>query len=49
MMSKLTEAIRFVIDRAARLLTGVKKRKYMAEIPLEFFEGNTRQAESEMG
>ena len=49
MMSKLTEANRFAIDHAARLLTGVKKRKYMAEITLEFFEGNTRQAESELG
>lgn len=48
-MSKLTEAIRFAIDRAARLLTGAKKRKYMAEITLEFFEGNTRQAEREWG
>lgn len=48
-MSKLTEAIRFAIDRAARLLTGAKQRKYMAEITLEFFEGNTRQAERELG
>lgn len=48
-MSKLTEAIRFTIDHAARLLTGAKKRKYMAEITSEFFEGNTRQAERELG
>ena len=48
-MSKLTEAIRFTIDRAAQLLTGAKKRRYMAEITLEFFEGNTRQAERELG
>ena len=48
-MSKLTEAIRFAIDRAARLLTGARKRKYMAEITLEFFEGNTHQAERELG
>lgn len=48
-MSKLTEAIRFTIDRAARLLTGAKKRKYLAEITSAFFEGNTRQAERELG
>lgn len=48
-MSKLTEAIQFTIDHAARLLTGAKKRKYMAEITSEFFEGNTRQAERALG
>ena len=48
-MGKLTEAIRFTIDCAARLLTGAKKRKYMAEITAEFFEGNARQAERELG
>ena len=48
-MKELTEATRFAIKKAAELLTGAKRRRYLAEITQEFFNGNARQAEVEFG
>lgn len=43
------DALKSVIKKAARKLTGAKKREYMAEITEEFLEGNARKAEREFG
>ena len=48
-MNTLTDATRFAIEQAAGLLTGAKRRRYMAEITREFFQGNARQVERELG
>ncbi|MCI5151388.1 MAG: ISAzo13 family transposase, partial [Candidatus Electrothrix sp. MAN1_4] len=38
-----------LIKDAARRLTGYKKREYIAQISLDYFEGNARKTEREMG
>lgn len=48
-MIPLTAALRFAIERAANLLTGPERRQYLAEITREFFDGNARKAERELG
>lgn len=48
-MKKMTGELKAVIKDAAKRLTGYKRRLYQAEITQEYFNGNARKAESEMG
>lgn len=49
MIKELTTALKDVIKRAAELLTGVKRRRYEAEITQKFLGGRYRRAEREFG
>jgi ribosome-binding protein aMBF1 (putative translation factor) len=48
-MKELSERVISAIKSASKKLTGVKRRSYQAEITNEFFGGNARKAEQEMG
>ncbi|QTA79376.1 Transposase DDE domain-containing protein [Desulfonema limicola] len=48
-MIKMDNKVKAIIKNAAQKLTGYKRREYQAEITLEYFEGNARKAEREMG
>jgi hypothetical protein len=49
MLKTLTDSGIAAIKRATKLLTGAKRRKYMAEISLEHLDGNARKAERVFG
>ena len=49
MITELTTALKDVIKRAAELLTGVKRRRFEAEITQKFLGGSPRRAEREFG
>ena len=49
MLKKLTDSGIAAIKKAAKLLTGAKRRKYIAEISLEYLNGNARKAERVFG
>ena len=49
MLKELTEPVIATIKKAAELLTGSKKRQYIAEITVEFLDGNVRKAERIFG
>jgi hypothetical protein len=38
-----------LIKYATKRLTGYKKRAYIAQISLDYFQGNARKTEKEMG
>jgi hypothetical protein len=44
-----TDKIKKTILDAARALTGYKKRAYIAQVSNDYFQGNTRRTEREMG
>jgi hypothetical protein len=44
-----TDKIRKTILDAARVLTGYKKRAYMAQVSIDYFEGSARRTEHVMG
>ncbi len=46
---KLTDEIKLIIKDAAKRLTGFKRREYQAKMTLDYFGGNARKAEREMG
>ena len=48
-MNKLDVKVKSALKDAAQKLTGPKRRAYQAKITLDFFEGNARKAEREMG
>jgi len=48
-MEKMCDEKRALIKDAAKRLTGYKRREYQAQITLDFFGGNARKAEREMG
>ncbi len=43
MLEKLTDAGIAMIKKAAKLLTGSKKRQYIAEVAVAFLDGNARK------
>ncbi len=45
----LSEKWQFTLKSAARKLTGVKKRAFMAEVTKEYFDGSPRKAETQLG
>jgi len=45
----MSKNLKTVIKSAARRLKGCERRQYMAEVVLEFFDGNARKAERELG
>lgn len=49
MLKKLTESGIAAIKKASKLLTGAKKRQYMAEISKDYLDGNARKAERLFG
>ena len=49
MLEELTDAGIAMIKKAARLLTGPKKRQYIAEIAVAFSDGNARKTERIFG
>lgn len=49
MLEKLTDVGILMIRKAAKLLTGSKKRQYIAEVAIEFLDGNARKAERVFG
>jgi len=49
MLTELTDSGITAIKRAAELLTGSKKRRYIAEISQSFLEGNARKTERTFG
>jgi hypothetical protein len=48
-LKELTDSSISAIKKAAKLLTGVKKRRYIAEISLEFLDGKPRETERVFG
>ncbi len=48
-MERLSSKVKEIIADAAKRLTGFKRREYQAKISLEYFDGNTRKTEREMG
>ena len=46
---KLSEPIKATLKDAARKLTGPKKRAFMAQVALDYFEGSARQCETYLG
>ncbi len=48
-MKELTDPTIAAIKKAAKLLTGIKKRQYIAEISLEFLDGKPRKTEQVFG
>jgi transposase len=46
---KIVDSIKKVLKEAARVLTGAKRREFIAKQTQELFEGSARKAESEMG
>jgi len=42
---ELSEKVKSIIKNAAKKMTLVKRREYLATVTLEFFDGNTRKAE----
>jgi len=45
----LTEKVKSTLKDAAKKLTGVKKRAFMAKATVDYFEGSVRQAETNLG
>ena len=48
-MQGLNNQAKEIIKDASKRLTGVKRREYQAKIVLEYFDGNARKAERELG
>ncbi len=48
-MKKISKDIKELIKDAPQRLKGYARREYQAHITLEYFEGNARKAEREMG
>ena len=44
-----TEKIKNTLKNAAKKLTGVAKRAFVAQVTIDYFEGSSRNAESQMG
>lgn len=49
MLKELTNASIEIIRKAANLLTGAKKRQYLAEVAIEYLDGNARKVERVFG
>lgn len=49
MLKKINGRLQAMFKRAAKLLSGAKRRKYIAEVTQEFLDGNARQAERVFG
>ena len=45
----LGESIKATLKDAARKLTAPKKRAFMAQVTLDYFDGSARKAEAVMG
>lgn len=45
----LSEKIKCTLKDAASLLTGVKKRAFMAQVAKDYFQSSARKAESQLG
>jgi hypothetical protein len=48
-MKRMDSEKKALIKDAAKRLTGYKKRDYIAQISLDYFQGNARKTEREMG
>ena len=48
-MSNLTEKLKKVLKNAAKKLTGAKRREFEAQTTIDYFEGNARKAEKDLG
>ncbi|MBF0120569.1 MAG: hypothetical protein HQK79_17205 [Desulfobacterales bacterium] len=48
-VSELSEKAKLLIKNTAKKITGAKRREYIAEVTLEFFDGNARKSERELG
>ncbi|EDN69131.1 transposase [Beggiatoa sp. PS] len=44
-----TEKIKNTLKNAAKKLTGVAKRAFVAQVTIDYFEGSSRKAEHQMG
>lgn len=49
MLTKLTEKIKSSLKDAAKKLTGFKKRAFMAQVTIDYFDASPRKAETELG
>jgi biotin operon repressor len=49
MVTELTEKIKSSLKDAAKKLTGFKKRAFMAQVAIDYFNSSPRQAETELG
>ena len=49
MVTELTEKIKSSLKDAAKKLTGFKKRAFMAQVTIDYFNSSPRQAETELG
>ena len=45
----LTETVKLTLKDAAKKLTGIKKRAFMAKVTQDYFDGSARQAETHLG
>jgi Rhodopirellula transposase DDE domain len=45
----LSEQIKKTIQSAAKALTGYKRRRFIAEVAIDYFKGNARKTERAMG
>lgn len=45
----VTEQIKFTLKDAAKKLTGSKKRAFMAQVTIDYWNGSPRKAETELG
>ncbi|BBH42830.1 MULTISPECIES: hypothetical protein [Microcystis] len=49
MVTELTEKIKSSLKDAAKKLTGFKKRAFMAQVTIDYFNSSPRRAETELG
>jgi hypothetical protein len=49
MVTELTEKIKSSLKDAAKKLTGFKKRAFMAQVTIDYFNSSPRWAETELG
>ena len=49
MVTELTEKIKSSLKDAAKKLTGFKKRAFMAQVAIDYFNSSPRRAETELG
>ena len=45
----LTEKVKSTLQDAAKKLTGIKKRAFMAQVTQDYFDGSARKAETYLG
>jgi len=49
MVTELTEKIKSGLKDAAKKLTGFKKRAFMAQVTIDYFNSSPRRAQTELG